>query len=207
MYERFTDRARKVLQLANQEAQRLHHEYLGTEHILLGLLKEGSGIGGWVLKHFGMEMDVLRAEVEKAVEPGLTGTPVVMGRLPMAPRCKQAIEGAVEEAKALNHNYVGTEHLLLGILREPECVAVQMLTSVGVKTEDARSEVLNLIGTIAAEKSEASPKGQVVAIQTLLESINAMQLQLHALHLQAIKLLGAASVVSFGSEKQESVAS
>jgi ATP-dependent Clp protease ATP-binding subunit ClpC len=144
MFERFTDRARKVMALANQEAQRFNHEYIGTEHILLGLVKEGSGVGANVLKNLDVDIKKLRLEVEKLVKSG--PDMVSMGKLPHTPRAKKVIEFAIEEARSLNHNYIGTEHLLLGLLRETEGVAAQVLMNLGLKLEDVRQEVLNLLG-------------------------------------------------------------
>jgi len=144
MFERFTDRARKVMALANQEAQRFNHEYIGTEHVLLGLVKEGSGVGATVLKNLDVDIKKLRLAVEKVVKSG--PDMVTMGKLPQTPRAKKVIEYAIEEARALNHNYVGTEHLLLGLLRETEGVAAQVLMDLGLKLEDVRQEVLNLLG-------------------------------------------------------------
>src|SRR5690606_27123408 len=144
MYERFTDRARKVMQLANQEAQRFNHEYIGTEHILLGLVKEGSGVAANVLKNLDVDLRKIRLEVEKIVQSG--PDLVTMGKLPQTPRAKKVIEYSMEEARNLNHNYVGTEHILLGLLREQEGVAAQVLMNLGLKLEDVREEVLNLLG-------------------------------------------------------------
>src|SRR5919199_3510829 len=144
MFERFTDRARKVMALANQEAQRFNHEYIGTEHILLGLVKEGSGVGANVLKNLDVDLRKVRLEVEKLVKSG--PDMVTMGKLPQTPRAKKVIEYAIEEARNLNHNYVGTEHLLLGLLREQEGVAAQVLMNLGLKLEEVREEVLNLLG-------------------------------------------------------------
>ena len=144
MFERFTDRARKIMALANQEAQRFNHEYIGTEHILLGLVKEGSGVGATVLKNLDVDIKKLRLEVEKLVKSG--PDMVTMGKLPQTPKAKKAIEYAIEEARALNHNYVGTEHILLGMLRETEGIAAQVLMNLGLKLEDVRQEVLNLLG-------------------------------------------------------------
>lgn len=144
MYERFTDRARKVMQLANQEAQRFNHEYIGTEHILLGLVKEGSGVAANVLKNLDIDLRKIRLEVEKLVQSG--PDMVTMGKLPQTPRAKKVIEYSMEEARNLNHNYVGTEHILLGLLREQEGVAAQVLMNLGLKLEDVREEVLNLLG-------------------------------------------------------------
>jgi ATP-dependent Clp protease ATP-binding subunit ClpC len=156
MYERFTDRARKVMQLANQEAQRFNHEYIGTEHILLGLIKEGSGVAANVLKNLDVDLRKIRLEVEKLVQSG--PEMVTMGKLPQTPRAKKVIEYSMEEARNLNHNYVGTEHILLGLLREQEGVAAQVLMNLGLKLEDVREEVLNLLGH-GLEGSESSERG------------------------------------------------
>ncbi|MEL6797092.1 MAG: ATP-dependent Clp protease ATP-binding subunit, partial [Planctomycetota bacterium] len=152
MFERFTDRARKVMALANQEAQRFNHEYIGTEHILLGLVKEGSGVGANVLKALGVDLRKVRLEVEKLVKQG--PEMVTMGKLPQTPRAKKVIEYAIEEARNLNHNYVGTEHLLLGLLREHDGVAAQVLRNLGLKLEEVREEVLNLLGASGEEGDE-----------------------------------------------------
>ncbi len=156
MYERFTDRARKVMQLANQEAQRFNHEYIGTEHILLGLVKEGSGVAANVLKNLDVNLRSIRLEVEKLVQSG--PEMVTMGKLPQTPRAKKVIEYAMEEARNLNHNYVGTEHILLGLLREHEGVAAQVLMNLGLKLEEVREEVLNLLGH-GLEGGEVSERG------------------------------------------------
>ncbi|MFM8572359.1 MAG: Clp protease N-terminal domain-containing protein, partial [Pirellula sp.] len=144
MFERFTDRARKVMQLANQEAQRFNHEYIGTEHILLGLVKEGSGVAANVLKNLDIDLRKIRLEVEKLVQSG--PEMVTIGKLPHTPRAKKVIEYSMEEARNLNHNYVGTEHILLGLLREQDGVAAQVLMNLGMKLEDVREEVLSLLG-------------------------------------------------------------
>ena len=153
MFERFTDRARKVMALANQEAQRFNHEYIGTEHILLGLVKVGSGVGANVLKNLDVDLRKVRLEVEKLVRAG--PEMVTMGKLPQTPRAKKVIEYAIEEARNLNHNYVGTEHLLLGLLREHDGVAAQVLMNLGLKLEEVREEVLNLLGAGAETESES----------------------------------------------------
>ncbi|MCJ7692185.1 MAG: ATP-dependent Clp protease ATP-binding subunit [Sedimentisphaerales bacterium] len=144
MFERFTDRARKVMALANQEAQRFNHEFIGTEHLLLGLVKEGSGVGATVLKNLDVDIKKLRLEVEKLVHSG--PDMVTMGKLPQTPKAKKVIEYAIEEARSLNHNYVGTEHILLGLLRESDGIAAQVLMNLGLKLEEVRQEVLNLLG-------------------------------------------------------------
>ena len=157
MFERLTDRARKVMALANQEAQRFNHEYIGTEHILLGLVKEASGVGANVLKNLGIDLRKVRLEVEKLVKSG--PEMVTMGKLPQTPRAKKVLEYAIEEARNLNHNYVGTEHLLLGLLREQDGVAAQVLVNLGLKLEDVREEVLNLLGA-GGETEEETPQAQ-----------------------------------------------
>lgn len=151
MFERFTDRARKVMALANQEAQRFNHEYIGTEHILLGLVKEGNGVGANVLRNLDIDVKKLRLEIEKLVKSG--PDMVTMGKLPQTPRTKKVIEFAIEEARSLNHNYVGTEHILLGLLRETEGIAAQVLMNLGLKLEDVRQEVLNLLGSGVEDSS------------------------------------------------------
>ncbi len=140
--------------LANQEAQRFNHEYVGTEHILLGLVKEGSGVGANVLKNLDVDLRKVRLEVEKLVKSG--PDMVTMGKLPQTPRAKKVIEYAIEEARNLNHNYVGTEHLLLGLLREQDGVAAQVLMNLGLKLEEVREEVLNLLGA-GGDLDEGSP--------------------------------------------------
>jgi ATP-dependent Clp protease ATP-binding subunit ClpA len=155
MYERFTDRGRRVMQLANQEAQRFHHEYIGTEHILLALITEGSGVAANVLRNLDLDLHTIRQEVEKIVQPGPGGMKVT--KMPQTPRTKKVIEYALEEARKLNHNYVGTEHLLLGLLREQEGVAAQVLMNLDLKLEDVREEVLNLLGTPAGERPADHP--------------------------------------------------
>src|ERR1700678_968720 len=116
MYERFTERARKVMQLANQEARRFNHEYIGTEHVLLGLIKEGSGVAAKVLKNLDVDLRKIRLEVENLIQSGPDMAAV--SKLPQTPRARMVIADSVEEARSLNHNYVGTEHVLLGLLRE-----------------------------------------------------------------------------------------
>ena len=158
MFERLTDRARKVMALANQEAQRFNHEYIGTEHIMLGLVKEGSGVGANVLKNLGIDLRKVRLEVEKLVKSG--PEMVTMGKLPQTPRAKKVIEYAIEEARNLNHNYVGTEHLLLGLLREHDGVAAQVLLNLGLKLEEVREEVLNLLGAGVENEEQGGQPGE-----------------------------------------------
>ncbi len=144
MYEQFTDRARKVMQLANKEAQRFNHAYVGTEHILLGLASEGTGVAANVLKNLGVDLREIRIQVEKLVQSG--PDMVTMGKLPQTPRAKKVIEYAIEESQLLHHNYAGTEHILLGLLREEETVAAQVLMNLGLRLEDVRAAVLAILG-------------------------------------------------------------
>ena len=144
MYERFTDRARKVMQLANQEAQRFNHEYIGTEHILLGLVKEGSGVAANVLKNLDVDLRKIRIEVEKIVQSG--PDMVTMGKLPQTPRAKKVIEYAMEEARNLNHNYVGTEHLAARPAARTGRRRRSGAHESGPEARRRREEVLNLLG-------------------------------------------------------------
>jgi ATP-dependent Clp protease ATP-binding subunit ClpA len=144
MFDRFTDRARKALGFSRQEAQRLDHDYIGAEHILLGLIDEGSGVAADALKNLGVDPERIRQEIEKLVSHGTRM--VTMGQLPFTPRAKRALEFALEEAHSLGHNYIGTEHLLLGLIREQEGIAAQVLENLGVRVEDAREQVRGLLG-------------------------------------------------------------
>ncbi|MCA8980687.1 MAG: ATP-dependent Clp protease ATP-binding subunit [Planctomycetes bacterium] len=155
MFDRFTDRAKKVMNLARQEAQRFNHEYLGTEHILLGLVQEGSGVAANVLKQMGIDLSKIRDEVEKIVKTG--PSMVTMGQLPFTPRAKKVLELSLEEASNLGHNYIGTEHLLLGLIKENEGIAAQVLMNLGVKLEDVREEVLDFLGADTGEEEDDEP--------------------------------------------------
>ena len=145
MFERFTDRARKVMAIANQEVQRFNHEFIGTEHVLLGLIKEGSGTGATVLKNLGVDIEKMLLEMEQLLK--LKGRPetVTMDKLPPIPLAKKVIEYAIEEARSLKHKYIGTEHILLGLLRESEGIAPQVLLNLGLNIERVRMEILKLL--------------------------------------------------------------
>ena len=162
MFDRFTDRARKVMALARKEAQRFNHDFIGTEHILLGLIQEGSGVAANVLKNLGVEIEKIRREIEKNVQSG--PSMVTMGQLPFTPRAKKVLELSMEEAQELGHNYIGTEHLLLGLIRENDGVAAQVLLDMSLKLEDVREAVLELLGAESMQSdnpipSSAQPKG------------------------------------------------
>ena len=144
MFNRFTERARKVILLAKEEAKRFNHDYIGTEHILLGLVREGEGVAAAVLASFGLSSEKIRIEVEKLVQPG--PSTVVSGDLPFTPKAKKVIELAMDEARTLGHNYIGTEHLLLGLIREGEGVASQVLMNMGLELDKVREEVMSLLG-------------------------------------------------------------
>ncbi len=145
MFNRFTERARKVIILAKEEARRFNHDYIGTEHILLGLVREGEGVAATVLKKVGVSLENIRIEVEKLVQPGPTTQ--IIGDIPFTPRAKKALELAAEEARSLGHNYIGTEHLLLGLIREGEGIASQVLLNLGMDLNTVRNEVMELLGS------------------------------------------------------------
>jgi ATP-dependent Clp protease ATP-binding subunit ClpC len=154
-FERFTDRARKVLQLARQEAQRFGRDHVDTAHVLLGLCKEGSGVAANVLKNLGVSLGKIRDETEKVLPA--PGGPVEdrFGNLPLTDAAKKVVEAAIKESEGLHHNYQGTEHLLLGLLRDPESAACKVLTALGLTLERVRAETLNVLGP--AEEEEGAP--------------------------------------------------
>lgn len=150
-----TDRAQRALGLASEEARRFNHGHFGTEHILLGLIKENSGIAAYALKSLGVDLHEVRHEVAKLVpsEPEM----VTAVKLPQTPPAKKAIEYAMEEARNLNHNYVGTEHLLLGLLREVDGVAAQVLMNLGLTLEQVRNSVLEILGGSFPPQADPAP--------------------------------------------------
>ncbi len=176
MFERMDDRARKVMALANQEGQRFNHEYIGTEHILLGLVKEGSGVGANVLANQGIDLRRVRLEVEKLIKSG--ADMVTMGKLPQTPRAKKVIEYAINEARDLDHNYLGTEHLLLGLIREGEGIAAQVLLQLGVTFENAREEILVVLGRMDTETEgdEPQPTSKTYEDQQAYDDVSPLQL-------------------------------
>ncbi len=152
MFDRFTERARKVMGFARREAQRFHHEYIGTEHILLGLIQEGQGVAANVLKSMAIDLEKIRREVEKIVKSGPAMEPSV--QIPFTPRAKKVVELALEEAGNLGHNYIGTEHLLLALLREQEGIAAHVLMALGVRLDEVREEVIEFLGGPVQEEEE-----------------------------------------------------
>jgi len=158
MFDRFTDRARKVMGLAKAEAQRLNYEYIRTEHILFGLVQEGSGVAANVLKQMNIDLKRIRNEIEKIVKG--SPTMVTQGNLPFTPRAKKVLELAVEEASNLGHNYIGTEHLLLGLIKENEGIAARVLLNLGVKLEEVREEILEFLGADKSSYGQAGGEAQ-----------------------------------------------
>ena len=145
MFNRFTERARKVIVYAKEEARRFNHDYIGTEHLLLGLIREGEGVAAAVLQKLGLDLETIRIEVEKLVQPGPQTQ--VLGDIPFTPRSKKALELSAEEARALGHNYIGTEHLLLGLVKEGEGMAYRVLLNLGLDLGKLRNEVMELLGS------------------------------------------------------------
>lgn len=154
MNGKFTERARKVIAFAQDEARRLNHNVIGTEHILLGLIREGEGVAAKVLKNLGIDLNKVRSQVEMMIG---VGPFVIQGPIGYTPRAKRVMELSMEESRKLGHNYIGTEHLLLGLIREGEGVAAQVFKNLGVSLEKAQTEVLNQLGPDA--KSRATFKG------------------------------------------------
>src|SRR6201996_3566651 len=167
----FTERVRKVLAMAREEAARLHHEYVGTEHILLGLIREGEGVAAAVLQTLSVELDEIQQKIEETVKKGKAAQ-TTGPDLPYTSRAKKVLELAMSEARELSHSYVGTEHLLLGLLREEKGIAAQVLTDAGVNLDAARAETLRILGTdvppagaqnqqaAGAPQAQTPPKGE-----------------------------------------------
>ncbi|MFH1753182.1 MAG: ATP-dependent Clp protease ATP-binding subunit, partial [Candidatus Omnitrophota bacterium] len=168
MFNRFTERARRVILLAKEEAKRFNHDYIGTEHLLLGLIREGEGVAAAVLMSLGLDPTKIRMEVEKLVQPGSSAS--VSGDIPFTPKAKKAIELSMEEARQLGHNYIGTEHLLLGLIKEGEGVASEVLMNLGLDAGKVKDEVMQILGSATPGFSTGSsdrpsgPKGKTPAI-------------------------------------------
>jgi ATP-dependent Clp protease ATP-binding subunit ClpC len=150
VFERFTDRARQVVVLAQDEARRLKHNYIGTEHLLLGLLREEEGIAARVLGTLDLSADQVRGEVARVVGQG---DEVTSGQIPFTPRAKHALERSLREALALNHKYIGTEHVLLGVVHEKNGVAARILEELGASADKVREEVLRTLGGTPASRT------------------------------------------------------
>ena len=175
MFNRFTERARKVIVYAKEEARRFNHDYIGTEHLLLGLIREGEGVAAAVLQKLGLDLETIRLEVEKLVQAG-PATQVV-GDIPFTPRSKKALELSAEEARALGHNYIGTEHLLLGLVKEGEGMAYRVLLNLGLDLGKLRNEVMELLGSGIpgygqGQQQEAVKTGKTPAIDAYGRNLN-----------------------------------
>jgi ATP-dependent Clp protease ATP-binding subunit ClpC len=155
----FTERVRKVLAMAREEASRLHHEYVGTEHILLGLIREGEGVAATVLQNLNVDLEEIQQKIEETVKKGKAPQ---ASDLPYTSRAKKVLELAMAEARDLNHSYVGTEHLLLGLLREEKGIAAQVLADAGINLDAARAETLRLLGTEMPQGGQGAPAGAPV---------------------------------------------
>jgi ATP-dependent Clp protease ATP-binding subunit ClpC len=142
MFERFTDRARLVVVGAQEEARSLRHNYVGTEHLLLGLVREGGGLGAKALESLGISRETVRQQVEDAVGRGKGAS---SGRIPFTPQSKKLLEGALRESVALGHHYIGTEHILLSLIHEDSGVAAQVLTGLGADLDRVREQVIRLL--------------------------------------------------------------
>ena len=153
MFERFTDRARRVVVLAQEEARMLNHNYIGTEHILLGLIHEGEGVAAKALESLGISLEGVRQQVEEIIGQGQQAP---SGHIPFTPRAKKVLELSLREALQLGHNYIGTEHLLLGLIHEGEGVAAKALESLGISLDAVREQVQEIIG-----QGQQSPTGHI----------------------------------------------
>jgi ATP-dependent Clp protease ATP-binding subunit ClpC len=171
VFERFTERARQVVVLAQEEARILKHNYIGTEHILLGLLREEEGLAARVLESLDITVERVRAQVVRIVG---SGEEVTSGQIPFTPRAKKVLELALREALSLGHNYIGTEHLLLGLVREGESGAAQLLAGRGAGLDATRQEVVRQLASGAGERPAAakpSKEGLIADIEALYEEI------------------------------------
>jgi hypothetical protein len=173
MHDKFTERVRKVIYLAREEAARLQHDYIGTEHLLLGVIREGEGIAATVLNNLGVDLDHIRQAVENMVTS--SGGTMTIGEIPFTPRAKRVLELAVEEARSLGHNYVGTEHLLLGLIREGEGVAAKVLLELGVDRKRVREETLKLLGgTPSNAPAEREERAETPALNQFGRDLTAL---------------------------------
>ncbi len=168
VFERFTDRSVQVVVLAQEEARRLDHNYIGTEHLLLGLIREPHGVAAQALGSLGVTLEVVRGRVEELVGPGGSSP---SGHMPFSPRAKHVLELSLREAVQLGHNFIGTEHILLGLIREGDCVAAQVLVTLGVDPSEVRQEVIQLLQNQASPGDQAS--GTATATATLTEAASA----------------------------------
>jgi len=182
VFERFTDRARRVVVLAQEEARLLNHNYIGTEHILLGLIHEGEGVAAKALESLGISLEAVRSQVEEIIGQGGSSP---SGHIPFTPRAKKVLELSLREALQLGHNYIGTEHILLGLIREGEGVAAQVLVKLGADLSRVRQQVIQLLSGYSGAGSQetesratqtdpslATDQRRIVAIEALLACWN-----------------------------------
>jgi ATP-dependent Clp protease ATP-binding subunit ClpC len=162
MFERYTDKARRVVVLSQEEARRLGHNYIGTEHILLGLIGEKTGTAGRALQALGVELDAARAQVEQIIGRGDPAHPP-SGHMPFTPRTRQVLELASGESRDLGDNYIGTEHLLLALLREGNGVGAQILARSGIDVTRAGQEIAQLLPSVTTPVTAAGPRAEKVA--------------------------------------------
>jgi ATP-dependent Clp protease ATP-binding subunit ClpC len=183
MFERFTDRARRVVVLAQEEARVLNHDYIGTEHILLGLLHEGEGVAAKALEALGISLEAVRQRVEEIIGKGKDAP---SGHIPFTPRAKKVLELSLRESQQLGHNYIGTEHILLGLIREGQGVAAQVLTSLGADMDRSRQQVIQLLHGYQGEGQGRQGMRLLPASSAVLEDIVARQTERITTWLEAI---------------------
>ena len=179
MFERFTDRARRVVVLAQEEARMLNHNYIGTEHILLGLIHEGEGVAAKALESLGISLEAVRQQVEEIIGQGQQAP---SGHIPFTPRAKKVLELSLREALQLGHNYIGTEHILLGLIREGEGVAAQVLVKLGADLNRVRQQVIQLLHGYQGKEPESAPgprRGRPAS--DALAQVNAIEPRLSAI--------------------------
>jgi ATP-dependent Clp protease ATP-binding subunit ClpC len=188
MFERFTDRARRVMLLAEEEARRLNHDYIGTEHILLGLIREGEGVAAKTLGSLGISLQAVRGQVEEITGRGRQAP---SGRIPYTPRAKKVLELSLREALQLGHKYIGTEHILLGVIRDGEGPAAQVLVNLGGDLNQVRQQVIQVLHGHQGEKdpglagaalrSGKAGRGKRKLLSQLLDRVDSMESRLAAL--------------------------
>src|SRR5580700_5463773 len=172
MLQRFTDRARRVVVLAQEEARMLNHSYIGTEHILLALIDEGDGVGAKALELLGISLDAVRQQVEEIIGQGQQAP---SGHIPFTKRAKKALELSLRESVQLGHDYIGTEHILLGLLREGDGVAAQMLVKLGADLNRVRQQVIQLLHGSGKQASPSLPDDALARIDTLDKRLAAIE--------------------------------
>jgi ATP-dependent Clp protease ATP-binding subunit ClpC len=186
MFERFTDRARRAVVLAQEDARMLNHDYVGTEHILLGLIHEGTGVAAKALESLGISLEAVRQQVEEIIGQGQQAP---SGHIPFTPRAKKVFELSLREAKHLGHNYIGTEHILLGLIREGEGVAAQVLVRLGADLNRVRQQVIQLLHGYQGKEPEAAGapapsragREERTLLSQLLDRVTAMESRLSAI--------------------------